>query len=102
MSGFDYPYTCPRIDKTINSAKKIIESFIDSLLSDAVPLLPTDTREGLAKEHSEALYLDLEECFESVRNENEQMRREANRQIESLEREVSDLQSEIERMEQAA
>ena len=96
---FDYPNTCPKIDKAIKSAKGVIEQFLERLLEDACPLLPPDVMRRLAEENAESLYSDLEDAFESVRSENESMRREADSQIRELKREMSDLESKASALE---
>ena len=93
--GFDYPNTCPKIDKAISSAKSEIYKFLDDLLDEACPLLSRGTRVELADGYTSALYGALEEIFEITRSTNEDMRREADSQIESLKNEISDLEYEL-------
>ena len=100
--GFDYQYTCPAIDRQINSAKQILHGFVRDLLEKACPLLSKQTLDELAEENAEALYKDLEDCFETVRRENEKMRDSANDQVTDLQERVRDLESEIERIEREA
>jgi multidrug resistance efflux pump len=96
---FDYPNTCPKIDKEIDRAKAAIESFIDDLLDQACPLLTYERRKELAADYAANLYGDLEDAFEAVREANEDMRSEANRQIRELADQVSDLEGQVEHLE---
>ncbi len=45
------------------------------------------------------MYDDISDCFESVRQTNEEMREEANRQITDLEDELSNAKDEIKSLE---
>lgn len=89
--SFDYPYTCPTIDRHIKDAKDNIQSILDSLISDICPMIPTEVREQIAQDHANKMYGDLEDIFEGVRDTNHQMRRAAEHQVSELESEVSDL-----------
>jgi hypothetical protein len=100
--GFDYPNTCPKIDKAIASAKAEITSFLDRLLEDACPLLSTRARAELTDGYADRLYGELEDIFENTRSTNEDMRREADSQIETLKSEISDLEHELKNAREAA
>ena len=100
--SFDYPNTCPRIDKQIDSAKNVIHQFLESLLETACPLLSQEALTRLASDNADELYSALEDCFEAVRSANEEMRREADRQISALHDEVTNLEAEVDRLERAA
>lgn len=97
--AFDFPNTCPRIDKQIDAAKSVIYKFVESLLEEACPLLSSETLQRLAADNADNLYANLEDCFESVRSINEEMRREADRQISELHDEVSGLEAQVEQLE---
>lgn len=92
---FDYPNTCPKIDKEIAAAKGAIELFIDDLLEEACPLLGHESRRRLTADYAERLYSDLEGAFETVRETNEDMRSAADDQIRALADQVSDLEGQI-------
>lgn len=100
--GFDYPNTCPKIDKAIGKAKDEIDSFINGLLDDACPLLPKQRREELAEGYARELYDNLEDAFETVRATNEDMRSEADSQISDLKSQLNDLELEVKQLEQSA
>jgi gas vesicle protein len=100
--GLDYPNTCPKIDKAISSARHQINSFLDDLLDEACPLLPKRVRAELAESYADTLYGQLEDIFEETRRTNEDMRREADSQIESLKDEISGLEHELKNAREAA
>lgn len=97
--GFDYPNTCPKIDKGIEAAQDTIRRFLENLLEEACPLLPSSRLSELAEENAKSLYMDLEDAFETVRKTNEDMRGEADRQISDLQSELADAEAEIKRWE---
>lgn len=94
--SFDYGNTCPKIDKQINQAQSVIDSFICDLLEEVCPLLDINDRNRHAERYAEKLCGDLEDCFEVVRSTNEDMRREAERQIEALADQVANLERDLE------
>jgi hypothetical protein len=98
MAHFDFPYTCPSIDKAIRQAEETISSHIHDLLEEACPLLDLTTI-GM-RDHinasAKSLYSDIEECFEKVRETNERMRHEAESQLKTLQGEIDNLKYELE------
>jgi len=100
--GFDYPNTCPKIDKAIDAAQDTIRRFLESLLEEACPLLPSARLLELADDNAKALYKDLEDAFETVRKANEDMRAEADSQISDLQSELADAEAQIEQLEAEA
>lgn len=94
---FDYPNTCPKVDKAISQAEDVILNFIDSLLDDACPLLTSRHRSEIAQNYTKDLYAELEPIFEGVREANADMRSEAESQIADLMNEVDKLEAEMER-----
>jgi len=92
---FNYPATCPKIDKAIDSARGEIKYFIKNLLSDACGLLSNEQRELLAKDYSDKLYSYLEAIFEETRQSNSDMREEAEAQVEQIQQELDSLKKEL-------
>ena len=92
---FDYPNTCPKIDRAITIARNQIERFLDYLLEEACPLIKVTHRKQLASDYADRLYESLEDVFEETRRTNEDMRREADRQIDDLMNEVSNLEFDL-------
>lgn len=100
MSGFDYHYTCPDIDKLIVEAKDNIESHIHNILVELCPPisefcnLPKELQDWV-ESTTESLYEDLEGVFEGARSSNEDMRSAADLQVRELESELEDALQEI-------
>lgn len=109
-NSFNYPHTCPQIDKNIDSFKQSLSDMLDELISEINPLFSetsaiTDFRNGWEK----AIFDAAEKIFEDTRKANEDMRKEAEYQIDNLteeleeardnikdlERKVSDLEDEV-------
>lgn len=93
--SFDYANTCPKIDAAIASARQEIYERLRGLIEEICPVLPQELINKLADEHSELVYDDLEGIFEGVRATNEEMRREAELQIQDLKEEIYSLEYEI-------
>jgi hypothetical protein len=96
---FDYANTCPKIDKAIEGAKADIERFLEGLINEICPFIPESAVSKLARENAESLYHDLQDSFESVRSANEDMRKEADRQIGRLNDEICDLEMQVKDLE---
>lgn len=96
--SFDYPNTCPAIDRYIKEAKENIENQLKDIVYQLSPLFyeVENQRDSIVKTWAEEIYSDLESIFEDVRSTNSDMRESAESQIEQLERRISDLESEIE------
>lgn len=93
--AFDYPNTCPKIDKEIDKANGVIQSGIENLLEQACPFMSWPDVQRHATNFAEAIYYDLESCFETVRSTNEDMRCAADDQIGDLIEEVRILEHEL-------
>lgn len=92
---FDYPHTCPKIDRAIVGAKAVIEEFLCDFLEEASPFIPKTERKRLAADYAASLYSNLEDAFEEVRNTNEDMRREAESQIANLAEQLDSMEHEL-------
>jgi hypothetical protein len=55
-NGFDFRYTCPDINKSIDALKSDIESHIDNMIDILCPILGTTERNTLIKEYVEEFY----------------------------------------------
>lgn len=97
--GFEYNYTCPEIDKEINSAKDKIKDNLILMLEVSCPLLKGYDLDVFVDNWTHGIYADLSECFESVRKTNEDMRIQAEKQIESLESSLEDAEDTIQQLE---
>jgi len=98
-SSFDYPQTCPIIDKNIGEAKETIKSHLTDCINEICPYIPNEKAEELSNSWGDNLYNGISDCFEAVRKTNEDMRAEANNQIEKLISKVSDLKEQIKELE---
>lgn len=99
MSGFDYANTCPAIDNAIDKASDEIKSHIDNMLDEVCPLFTGYSKLEYVECEAKTLYKALEDVFEETRSTNVDMRRAAEKQIEALESEVSDLQARVTQLE---
>lgn len=100
--SLDYGFTCPDIDKNIDSAKETLYDFILETYRELNPLLESVSDNELpvcvkekAKTDADYLYESLEDIFENVRSVNEDMRRFADKQISDLKDEISELEHEL-------
>lgn len=101
--SLDYGFTCPDIDRNIDSAKEVLYDFMLETYKELNPIiedipdsdLPPSIKER-AKKDSDYLYGTLEDIFENVRSVNEDMRNSADKQISDLNDRVSDLEAEVE------
>jgi len=94
--SFNYGYTCPNIDKEIEAAKQNIRDNIEEIVEECCPLLTDDPLAQFASRWADEIYNGIESCFEIVRETNENMRTEAERQIGNLEDEIAELKGELE------
>ena len=84
--SFNYPYTCPKIDKNITEFKDQLYQHIDNLISDHNELFyeqldKTKQLEKYIQQHVDNLYNDVEQIFEAVRTSNSDIRDAAEYQI---------------------
>ena len=96
---FYFTWTCPKIDSAISTCKDRLESHLEDYIRELCPLLPDDVVFKLSKEWSKVVYEDISDCFESVRETNEEMREAANAQISDLEDTIESLKEEIKALE---
>ena len=98
-NSFDFAHTCPKIDKAIDSCKDTLESYLTDYIKDLSPMIPDAEVERIANEWGKQMYDAISDCFESVRQTNEEMRDEANRQIASLEDELETAKDAVKHLE---
>jgi len=106
--GFDFPYTCPDIDKAIDGVKKDLgdglykhlnklhEEIEYSIKNNQA--ITQDELNGIISDTTSDLWNDIKDYFELVRDTNRGMRYRAEKQIKILECEISDLTNEILRL----
>ena len=89
--SFDYKHTCPEIDSQIKSFKESLSNHLDDLISELNPMFAeTDKEKEYRDGWVESIYDSAEQCFEGVRKTNEDMRKEAEYQIENLMEELEE------------
>ena len=89
--GLDYGNTCPKIDKAISEVKNTIFDYVVDLIKDLCPYIPNEKADEVAKDWADSIYNQISDCFEVVRETNEDMRKQANYQIGCLEDEIYSL-----------
>lgn len=97
--SFDYPYTCPDIDRAIGNIQDTLDAFMRDLLSDACPLLSDDANKVAAEKFAKSLYKNIESDIEKVREANADIRKAAERQVSDLEDEIARLKREVSDLE---
>lgn len=94
---FDYPYTCPKIDKNIEQFKGSLENFLESLVQDLNPMYAdTEQFKSYVQNKAEEFYEEVEPLFEDVREANSNLRNAAEHQLTKLQQQVEQLESQIE------
>jgi len=96
---FEYHWTCPAIDSSIEDTKKTLNDSISSIIEDLCPLITSHRRIDLADDWADTLYCGLESFFEDVRDTNSCIRSAAETQVEELESEVDDLSDQVNSLE---
>jgi polyhydroxyalkanoate synthesis regulator phasin len=83
--SFDYKHTCPDIDLQIRYFKENLSDNLIDLISELNPMFAgTDKEKEYRDSWVNIIYDSAENCFEGVRKTNEDMRKEAEYQIENL------------------
>jgi arginyl-tRNA synthetase len=98
-NSFNFPQTCPNIDNAIDECKRTLEDYLFDYIVELSPDTHDDKVRTLSKEWAKKMYEGISDCFEVVRETNENMRDEANYQIADLEEEILSLKDEIESLE---
>lgn len=93
--GLDYHYTCSSIDGNITDFKSVIGDNLHDFLSDASPLVEGTQKTEIVNTWVSTIYGECENIFENVRKCNEDMRQQADRQIDELENRVDDLEDDL-------
>jgi len=94
-NSFDFAHTCPKIDKAIGECKERIEYSLIPIIQSICEHISDEKAEELAKKYADGLYSVVEDCFESVRQTNQEMRDSANKQISNLDDEVENLKDKV-------
>ena len=102
--SLDHPYTCPDIDRAINSAKDEIYNQVRQIVLDNNPWLEhcnhlPDEFEFEIKQAAECLSDIIADLFEDVRSCNEDMRTSADKQLSELEDNIEDLEFKVDELQ---
>ena len=98
--SFNYPHTCPKIDKNISEFKDMLYQHLDSLISEHNELFyeqlyKTKQLEKYIQQHVDNLYNDVEQIFETVRTSNSDIRDAAEYQINEKQNIIDHLEAEL-------
>lgn len=93
--NFDYNYTCPSINTSINDLKSEISVQTGYMIDQCCPMLEGDQRIEFIGHFVDEIYDLFESHFEDVRRTNESMREEANKQIDNYISERDDEREEV-------
>lgn len=96
---FDFNYTCPKIDKEINSVKSIIQDDLEDYIEQLCPLMDKETILKLRSDFAKQMYEHIESSFETVRETNQDMRAAAENQIKFLDDTILNLEEYIKELE---
>lgn len=89
--GFDYRYTCPTIDSNIKSIRQDLQNALGDLFNE-YGIIPADDTTEIA----DSFYMSfIQYAIENIRETNEDIRKEAEKQIDKLETEIIMLKDEI-------
>lgn len=93
--SFDYHWTCPDIDQTIDELKdQILSELIEAVEKIMGDNCSEDEKQSL-QEYSDCIYELVSGAVEKIRDTNSDMRKEASSQIGSLQDKVDELKSEL-------
>jgi chromosome segregation ATPase len=97
----EYKYTCPDIEEQVDNIKHGLKDFVNNLLTKYAPDIKGDFKKTIVKEQSKLAYNDyIVNCIENVRKTNTELRKEAERQIETADSNVSELEDKIDELEE--
>ena len=101
MKTFSYPYTCPDIDRNIESFKDSLELLLNHLSSDLNPLFYNSPEyKDFILSYKNEVYKIAEPIFENVRYCNSAMRDEIDRHEKELFDIIEELEDEKRNLEQ--
>jgi len=92
--GLYFGFTCGDIDGAINSSRDAIRSHIKGIIEQVCPMLSESTLNELTEENTNYLIDEIASEFETLRGLNSDMREQADRQIDNLEDELSEMTGE--------
>ena len=98
--SFDFPHTCPKIDKNIDEFKDQLFQHIDNILSDLNEplynqLYQSKQLESYINNYVSNIYDDVKDIFEAVRTSNSDIRDAAEYQINEKQNIIDCLKTEL-------
>lgn len=96
---FDYRYTCPEINMSIDSLKGEIRAEISEALDDNESPLEGEERQSYIKNFADRIYSYIEDTYEAIRKTNADIRDEAEKQIEKMEQRLDTANETIKELE---
>jgi len=93
--SLDFHYTCPYIDRSLDGLKSDIDTNLTDIVTECCPLLPEFKLNEFIKPYVDSLYETFLDSFETVRSLNEDMRSQADTQINTLADEKEQLLEDI-------
>ena len=90
---FNFPNTCPKIDRALTEVEQGLEKAISDLLEEACPFLDSRSLIRISEEKVKDFMKLVSPGFETVRELNSEMRYAAEVQIESLFEELNSLKA---------
>lgn len=94
---FDYSFTCPKIDENIDNFRQLLDDKVYSFMEKYLPNL--EDSKDIRDELLDDIYDSAEEIFENVRECNDDMRKEAEWQIEEKNDEIEELKHQVSHLE---
>lgn len=83
--NFNYPHTCPRIDKNIKNFQSDLTVHLNTLVEELNPMFySTNESWKFVKGFSDIIYNSAESCFEDTRQSNSDMRDEVEKVIDDI------------------
>jgi len=98
--SLDFPYTCPDIDRSLSGIKSDIDSELIDMITECCPLLPEFKLNEFVKPYIESLYERFSESFEAVRSLNDDMRSQAELQINAIQADNEQLLEDVRILEE--
>lgn len=97
--GLDFNNTCPVIDDQIAQFQQVVKHRLADLIETVSPYTSAEKREELATDHMQWIFSDCEPLFETLRQTNSDMRKQAERQLSDLGDRVAELEVQVDELE---
>lgn len=91
--GLDFEYTCKIINKELSNIKKILNDNIEMCIKQLLPTMEKCKITELKDKLTSDLYDKIKPSIEHIRKTNQDIRKQSDFQIETLESEIQKLKS---------